>query len=407
MKDLGQFSILRHDYQKDNFDRFLKAIHFDFSIPAIHIAGTNGKGSTATYIANIYRASGLKVGLYTSPYLLDINELINIDGNCINDEELSKFLKNYEKDFKKFNLSEFEITTFIAFTYFKEQHCDLCVIECGMGGEYDATNIFTPVLSIITSISIEHSIYLGDTLTEIAMHKAGIIKKNVPALIGHIYEEAENTIVDVCMEQHSTLTKTTDTYDLELVDDGLSFSYGNYHGLKITSCAEYSTRGAALAIEATKILTDKFPISEANIYDGLANTYMPARFEKMQDNPTVIVDGAHNPEAITKLVNEIEKMNFGRNIHVVFASFKDKNIVTMLPTLAYLSDDICLTYFDHPRTRSEEDYFLFLDEYKYDKNHKQVIKNLIANYPDDVILITGSLAFAGIVRKEFKDGQYK
>ena len=134
---------------------------------------------------------------------------------------------------------------------------------------------------------------------------------------------------------------------------------------------------------------------------------MPARFEKMQENPLVIVDGAHNPEAISKLVKEIEKMGFYKDIHIVFAAFKDKNVITMLPTLSSLTNDICLTYFDHPRTRTEEDYFLFLDEYKFDKNHKSVIKNLIATYPNDVILITGSLAFAGTVRKEFKDGQYK
>ena len=125
------------------------------------ITGTNGKGSTATYTANIFKASGKKVGLYTSPFLVDINEMITINGEAISDDDLSKFIKDYENDFKKYTLSEFEIMTFVALTYFKEQHCDICVIECGMGGELDATNIFTPICSVITSISLEHTSFLG------------------------------------------------------------------------------------------------------------------------------------------------------------------------------------------------------------------------------------------------------
>ena len=151
----------RDDYQRENFDDFLKKVNFKYAVPSIHIAGTNGKGSTATYLANIYRAHGLKVGLFTSPYLNNVNEMININGVDISNDELISAINENKKMFEKYGLSPFEIQTYIALNYFSKNNCDLAVIECGMGGEIDATNIFTPVVSVITyinTIDIDHFI---------------------------------------------------------------------------------------------------------------------------------------------------------------------------------------------------------------------------------------------------------
>ena len=145
------------DYQRDNFDAFLKAIRFSYDVPSIHIAGTNGKGSTATYLANAYIANNYKVGLFKSPFLFEVNEMITINNQAISDSDFMSIFNRYKKEINKYNLSAFEIQTLVAFTYFKEQHCDIAVIECGMGGELDATNIFTPVLSIVF-ILITHCI---------------------------------------------------------------------------------------------------------------------------------------------------------------------------------------------------------------------------------------------------------
>ena len=157
-------SIARDDYQRENFDDFLKKVGFKYSIPSIHIAGSNGKGSTANYLANIYRCHGLKVGLFTSPYLNNVNEMISINGEDIKNDVFESFIKDNEKLFNKYSLSPFEIQTFIALSYFEKEKCDIAIIECGMGGEIDATNIFKPIAAIITSISLEHTAFLGRSL---------------------------------------------------------------------------------------------------------------------------------------------------------------------------------------------------------------------------------------------------
>ena len=188
------------DYQRANFDAFLEAVHFSFDIPAIHVAGSNGKGSTSTYFASIYSHNGYKTGLFKSPFLFVPNEMISINGNNISDEDFMAIFSQYKKQIEKFDLSAFETQTFVAFTYFKNSGCDVAVIECGMGGEIDATNIFTPVLSVITSVSLEHTHALGYSISEVAAQKGGIIKEEVPALVGDLPDDALNVINGICKQ---------------------------------------------------------------------------------------------------------------------------------------------------------------------------------------------------------------
>lgn len=390
----------RNDYQRDNFDNFLNKIKFEYCIPSIHITGTNGKGSVATFLKDIYVENHYTVGLFTSPD--DFLEMIKIGDRCIDLAYVEKVVDEYKKLFEKYDLSSFEIQTFIAFKWFMDNKVDLAIIECGMGGELDATNIFTPVLSIITSISIEHSDFLGVSLSEIALHKSGIIKENVPVLIGELEGDALTVVVSKSKECNSRLVTVDHYHYLEVVDDGQTFDYRPYYGLKISSKAEYRVIAASLAIEATNILNDKFPVSESELKAGLSKSKLKCRFEHIGSNPLIILDGAHNPHGINQLRKEIDKLYSGKKIHVVFASFRDKNISLMLPEIGLIGD-ITLTTFNNGRARSEDEYFLYLEDYKYDNDFKSLIDRLIIENPEDVILVTGSLTFTYEVRKYLKE----
>ena len=392
----------RGDYQRENFDDFLKKVSFKYNVPSIHIAGTNGKGTTANYLANIYRAHGLKVGLFTSPYLYNVNEMININGKDITDDEIISVIKENDKLFNKYALSAFEIQTYIALTYFDRNKCDLAIIECGMGGEIDATNIFNPILSIITSISLEHTSFLGRSLCEIANQKAGIIKDETPVITGILDEESINTIVEVAKDRNAPVSVAVEPANVVYNNHGYNFAYMTYKNLRINSSAFYSLKDACIAIEAVNKLMERIPVNEEEIAQGLANTYMPVRMEVLKDHPLVIVDGSHNPEGVQNMVKSLQNVIENRELHILFACFKDKNIERMLAYLGEYSKDITLTTFPHKRARAEEDYFLYLEDYSFKEDAVTALKELEETYPEDAILVVGSLAFAAYMKHNMK-----
>ena len=394
----------RDDYQRDNFDAFLKKIGFSYNIPSIHVAGTNGKGSVCNYINNVYIASNRKVGLFISPAQNSLLDMIKVDNKDISLDEVEKIFKEYKKYFDKYDLSSFEITTFIALKHFLNEKVDVAVIECGMGGEVDATNVFTPILSIITNISSEHTNFLGVSISEIALHKAGIIKEEVPVLIGEIEGDALDVIVQKVKDCNSKIYKVDHYHNHVLKPDGYEFSYRPFGDLKIKSLSLSSVLDASIALEAINILIESFPVNYEQVKEGLYQDKLNARFEIHEGSPTIVLDGAHNPDAIKKLRTDMEVVFFGKPIHVVFASFRDKNITSMLPEIALLGD-VSLTTFDHVRARDESEYFLYLEDYKFFNDHIALIKELKTQYPEDVILVTGSLAFANLVSREIKDGK--
>lgn len=387
------------DYQREDFDSFLKKIKFCFNLPAIHIAGTNGKGSTANYIAGIYQSAGYKVGLFTSPELYVVNEMIRINSEPISDEKLKSIILDKRKEIEKFGLSTFEILTYAAFTYFENEKCDICVIECGMGGDVDATNIFTPVLSIITSVSLEHTAFLGKSISEIALQKAGIIKDEVPVLIGELPEEAIDVITTEAKEKKTKVFSISDATKPTLTKEGYSFSYATHYDLRIKSHALYSVNDACLALDAIDELRESFPVSEESIKEGLFSINMECRMDIISENPMTIIDGAHNPEAFEKLAKSLQNKDFSENIHVLLASFKDKNIIQMLTIIGAISTSITLTTFDHPRARKQEDYFLFLSDHKFIEDPLEAYRKIREEHPEDIVLITGSLAFAAYMKK--------
>lgn len=396
----------RETYERYSFDSFLEKKGFSFDIPFIHVTGTNGKGSTCKYLSSILIDAGYKVGLFMSPYFIDPCEMISINDKNISNDEFASFVKDNEKLFDKYELSEFEIETYIAYEYFKKEKCDICIIECGMGGLDDATNIATPILSIITSVSLEHTSSLGKSVSEIAFAKAGIIKEEVPVVISDdLPEDAINAITKVAKENSSPIILKEMSSFERIEGDCYVFSMPNLVDLKIKTLSSYSIKDATFAVTGIKAIKESFKVSEDNIRNGLLSMKLKGRMTIIRHNPLIVIDGAHNPEAIAQLVKDINSIKIGK-IHGVFACFTDKNINIMLPSLGLACDDITLTTFQHKRARRIDDYFLYLDEYKFEDNHIEIIKKLIKENPDDTILICGSLAFALLVENEFDKGVY-
>lgn len=384
-------------YEREDFDSFVQKVGLKISFPFIHITGSNGKGSTANCLYEIYRAKGLHVALFSKPFISRPNEMFLYDDEEISDEKFAAIFSSQEELIKKSNLSSFEIETYLAFTYFNEVKPDIAIIECGMGGETDSTNLpdSHPLLSIITSVSLEHTAFLGRTISEIARNKAGIIKEKCPTLVGNVPEEALKTIRDIASARNSDF-HVVDSYHLDhYVSPYFRFDYRPYKDLAILTPARYQLANAAMAIEATKILSSFKPMDEFSLRKGLLTSPLPARFERHHN---ILLDGAHNPEAITALCQCLESYASTKKIHVLFASFKDKNIAVELPILANIANDITLTSFSSSRARNEEDYFLYEADYPYMEDYKAALTNLSASYPDDLIVVTGSLAFAYIVR---------
>ena len=386
-------------YERSKYDHYLLDKKFEFNVPSIHITGTNGKGSTANYIYNIYKNAGYKVGLYTSPYLDDVTEMVSIDGKNIDfDSYLNKFLA-HKAEFEKYNLSTFEMQTIIAFEFFKEANLDLVIIEVGMGGYIDATNIINPLLSIITSVSLEHTSYLGGTTSEIAHNKAGIIKRNTPVLVGKLDEFALYAIRETARKLNAPVHIVADYFNEQIIDGVVCFNSQNLKNVRLSIPVLYQVKNACLAIDAVKLLNNKFNISDDLIREGLKCATLPCRFEYLDEH--LLVDGAHNPEAMQDLVNSL-KLSVAKPIHVIFASFRDKNFSQMLNILDTVSTDITITSFDHKRAKTEDEYFLFLSTYNFEADYLKKIKQLREEYPDDLILVTGSLYFVGLLKRELK-----
>ena len=392
-------------YEREDWDRFVGKIHLSLRVPFIHLTGSNGKGSTANFLYGIYQKAGYKTALFSKPFAFRVNEMMEINGETIKDKDFARIFSEKEAEIKAANLSSFEIETYIAFTYFNEQKADLAIIECGMGGATDSTNLLDaiPLLSIITTVSLEHTGFLGRTVSEIALNKGGIIKHDAPVLVGQLDESADNVLKDLSHRSHS-LYYVVDAYHNEVYDKPYyRFDYQPYKNLEILTAAKYQLSNAAVAVEATKILQAHFPVSENALRTGLLLPMLPCRMERHHN---IVLDGAHNPEAVEALMSSLLPRAEGKAIRVVFASLRDKNIAVELPRIDRDVQEIVLTTFPSERARTEEDYFLYEGDYAFNPDYKEVINDFLVKYPDDLILITGSLAFA-VLAKHYVESELK
>ena len=290
-------------------------------ITTIHVAGTNGKGSTSSMIASVLQEANLKVGLYTSPHLKDFRERIKINGNIVSEDFVVNFI-NENKDFLETNkLSFFEMTVAMAFEYFSIEKVDVAVIEVGLGGRLDSTNVITPLLSVITNIGLDHVQILGNTLAEIAREKAGIIKPNIPVVIGEYTQETKEVFNQVAQENNS---------EIFYASDEINFFF------PVELKGIYQQKNKKTALKSIEILKDTFNISQKNILDGMKNitknTGLSGRWQIKQENPKVILDTAHNAHGIEQVVLQLKKESYHR-LHIVIGVVNDKDIENMLALL--------------------------------------------------------------------------
>ena len=300
----------------------------------IHVAGTNGKGSCSHTMAAILQASGFKVGLFTSPHLVDFRERIRVNGEMISEQYVIDFVEQHRAFFEPLHPSFFELTTAMAFKYFAEQHVDVAVIEVGLGGRLDCTNIITPMLSVITNISLDHTDMLGDTLAKIAGEKAGIIKEGVPVVIGETTPETKPVFEAKAREQHAPITFADETTLVEMKDghyttvDGITFE-GDLKGI-------YQLKNTNTVLHALNQLLALGILKEVNydVFNHVAeNTGLMARWQKMGDQPLVVCDTGHNVGGWEYLSRQIASVTCQKR-HIVFGMVSDKDVntvMTMLP----------------------------------------------------------------------------
>lgn len=390
-------------YEREGYDAFLKRVSFTLHFPFIHIAGSNGKSSVANYLSNAYLAAGYHVASFIKPFWADAKEMIRFDGKRIEEGEFARIFNIYEKEIKASSLSRFEIETFVAFSFFNEMRPDVAIIECGMGGALDSTNILdaTPLLSIITSVSLEHTKFLGDTLSSIALQKAGIIKENSLLLLSSSLEkEAKEVFEREARKKNTSTFYVSAIGNVSYLAPYLHFDYPPYRDLMVLSLARYEAFDASIAIEALKLLRTKLPVGEGNVRKALLERPLPARLERFKN---IYLDGAHNPEATKAMLDSLAPFLKGKNLHVLFAAYKDKDIMRELSLIGHYSEDIVLTSFDAPRARGKEDYSNFTGKTSFNPSFKLALNNLLIDFPKDPILVTGSLEFAYRVRKYIQE----
>lgn len=353
------------------------------SFRSVHIAGTNGKGSTAHMLCSILMEAGYKTGLYTSPHLIDFRERIRINGQMIPEDSVVEFYEKYHSKWQVIQPSFFEMTVLMAFDYFREREVDIAVIETGLGGRLDSTNIVIPDLSIITNIGLDHTQFLGTTIEEIALEKAGIIKENTPVVIGNMLPEAERTIRSRAEEvnapfHHAASSKTSYKSDLN---------------------GDFQKDNISTVVKAVSILNTQqgYFVQDVHIKAGLANvkpnTQLKGRYDIVSHAPKVILDGAHNREGIQTLLKELENENFD-TLRIVWSMVSDKdanNVFKQLPKKAQYY--LCKSSI--PRAMKIEDLSSFAAAHNLLYEDFSTVKEAYSHalkdsQPNDLILVTGS-----------------
>ncbi|MBM7578851.1 bifunctional folylpolyglutamate synthase/dihydrofolate synthase [Jeotgalibacillus terrae] len=380
------------------------------NINAVHIGGTNGKGSTLSFLRNILEEAGYTVGTFTSPYFEVFNERISVNGKPASEEDwtslvnIIKPLADELEDHELGGPTEFEVITAMMFYYFGEvKQKDYVLIEVGLGGRFDSTNIVNPICTCITSIGLDHVNILGHSYEEIAFEKAGIIKAGIPLVFNVKHDGAREVILTQAEimkapvfelgEQFHAVHEKTDS-------EGELFTYNEYLHLKISMSGAHQVENASLAVAIAKLAE---PELEDNIIrKGIEKAYWPGRFEKVGENPLVIMDGAHNPEGIDTMMQTIHEKYPEKYVHFIFAAVSDKDLTNMISKLDQHADQITFTSFDFPRAAKAESL------YELSNHHnKQAVENAdwmteLNQSEDALYMITGSLYFLSGIYKDVK-----
>ncbi|RAL26663.1 bifunctional folylpolyglutamate synthase/dihydrofolate synthase [Thermoflavimicrobium daqui] len=388
----------------------------------IHIAGTNGKGSTAAMISSVLREAGYKTGLFISPYVIRWNERIQVDGKPISDDSFVKWA-NYLYPFIQEMIDEgpgapspFEYWTLVALCYFAYEEAPWFIVwETGLGGKWDATNIVIPLVSVFTQIGLDHREFLGDTITDIAREKAGIIKSGVPVVSGTICRDAAQVIKSVAEEKNCRLYEVNKDFSITLLEQTADFQifrftniYQNLPSLKIPLKGSHQLQNAATAIMTLEVLRQNYAtvLEEMHYERGLSQVVWPGRLEKVGENPFILLDGAHNPDGMKALAKAIQELNTYDRCIAMIAMMRDKQIEEILQPLIPLVDQFVITEVANvPRSMSAHE---LAEQVKAIAPEKEV--NVFASASEgltfmkqhaldhDLLLITGSLYLVSEVR---------
>ena len=390
----------------------------------IHIAGTNGKGSTTAMITSMLKEAGYKVGMYTSPFLEEFEERIQINGNNIPKEKLAQLMTKIKYAVDKVieegynHPTEFEIITVLMFLYFATEKVDFAVVEVGLGGRLDSTNVITPILSVITSISFDHTNILGNTLEEIAREKAGIIKAGIPTLIYPQEEIVEKVLSEKCEELGAKLYKINkdDAKLVEIIKEDkiyqlVKVKLDDEYDVKLPLLGEHQILNLAVALKALEIIKDKAAkLSKESIIKALSEVRWNGRLEVMSNEPCVVIDGAHNIQGITQLDKNIKKYFKYDDLYLILGILADKDVDHMVKVITPQAKKVFTVTPNSIRAETSEELMGVVKKYNHDCQAYSDYKNAFEDAlklckKDDLLLISGSLymigEMRGIIKKHF------
>ena len=415
------FSLTRNlRYSAANFDLSRMQALVDLlgnperSYAVVHVAGTKGKGSTCALVASILSEQGYKVGFYSSPHMIDFKERIRVNDVQITSEEVVSLVESMREKIEMVKgISTFEITTALAFQYFAEKQVDIAVVEVGMGGRLDATNVVHPILTAITSISLDHTMILGDTISKIAKEKAGIIKERVPVVIAKQSKEAKEVISDIARKANSQIIDIENDLDWEQIAYSLENQSFRIVEKKLEASSQspkytmpllgdHQLDNALTAYAVVKNLPPQYHVSETAISTGFRNAHWTGRFEVISKSPMIIIDGAHNPYSFEKLSQTIQKYLPGEKVTLIFGASEDKDVPQMIEIISPFVENIIYTRSDHPRAMSREDFLAILTPQQLTNFYFEELDILISEIKrnnDEIYLAAGSIFIAGAVKQ--------
>lgn len=376
-------------------------------LQVVHLAGTNGKGSTLTFLESLAKEHGLRVGKFMSPCIVDVHDQIQVDGQAITEAEMDQLFQQMQVAGLSEKLTDFELLTVAAFLHFAASNVDIALIEAGMGGLLDSTNVVTPIASIIPSIALEHTKFLGNTIESITHHKAGIIKPNKPVIIGDLPQEAKDIIYKKAQEKQSAILELNQQFYVGQEKDGETYEYDKlgFHLSKLTRSMKGAHQANNMALAITAFLevaaTLNIKVVKSALKVGVKEATILGRFEEIM--PYIILDGAHNPASVEKLIETIKSEFPNEQIALVIGILADKDVPEILQLLEQISDQFYFVDFNNPRAMSAQK-MLELSR----APHNEVLVDYVSFLQHQSerklrTIVTGSLYLLTEVRNRLKD----
>lgn len=382
-------------------------------IQAVHVVGTNGKGSTVSYLREALVANNYEIGTFTSPFIVTFNERISINGTPITDDELVELVQivkpiseRLESETELGPATEFEIITLMMFVYFGTVHpVDFVIIEAGLGALNDSTNVFQPIMTVLTSIGLDHTNILGDTYMDIAREKAGVIKPSVPLVYAIKPKDALHFVREVVEKNYNKGLELDRDFHVLSDDTEFTYRYGSYEleNIQLKMIGQHQHENAALAITTLIEMYQRgmIQLNFNTMIEAIEHTTWSGRIEKVQEEPLILIDGAHNKESIDALVDTLKQYYSDKKIDVLFAAIDGKPIGKMMNSIEEITNRFYVTTFDFPKALPIDAVYDYLEHHHIEK--VQDYPQFIEKYDGELLVVTGSLYFISEVRKLFKD----